>query len=405
MSSTSYKHRSRRQSKAKKGSARFVYLIIGLCVLGLVVGGFTLHLSQPTQASTSQYAGIPGPNDWTAETPVQIYNRSNGQWEPMTYGDVGPDMEFIVGDYLYATTPEKGSLFLKPEIDISLLAETDRAFDPNNWRMPKPDDVVFLFRSSSNQQKGHWLLKHVQPDSEVVFQGKVWKWELDVENQRFVVSDTGNVFARVTETHVNVHEGDVLALTVKYNSCGKTGIITGSEEHPFFVVEKEGYIPMVQLEPGMTLKTDNGAGAVVVDLQPLSETMEMYNLTVEHVHNYYVFADENDPGILVHNANCGVGFNARQLQSKFKHASDFGVPGNYNPQNAQAFQNALETHIQSPGTQQIVGTYRGTQNVIHYYDPSTGLNVMVDATTNDFISGWRLSPDQIINLLNHGNVQ
>lgn len=167
-------------------------------------------------------------------------------------------MEFIVGNYLYATTLEKGSLFLKPEIDISLLAETDCAFDPDNWRMPKPDDVVFLFRSSSNQQKGHWLLKHVQPDSEVVFQGKVWKWELDVENQRFVVSDTGNVFARVTETHVNVHEGDVLALTVKYNSCGKTGIITGLEEHPFFVVEKDGYIPMVQLEPGMALKTDNG---------------------------------------------------------------------------------------------------------------------------------------------------
>jgi hypothetical protein len=306
MRSASYKHRSSRQSKVQKSSARFAYLAIFLCVIGLIVGGVAFRSSQPTQAATNQYAGIPGPDDWTAETPVQIYNRSNGQWEPMTYGDVGPDMEFIVGNYVYATTPEKGSLFLKPEIDISLLAETDRAFDPDNWRMPKPDDVVFLFRSSSNQQKGHWLLKHVQPDSEIVFQGKVWKWELDVENQRFVVSDTGNVFARVTQTHVNVHEGDVLALTIRYESCGKTGVITGSEEHPFFVLDTEQYIPMVDLKPNMALLTDNGTPATVVKLEPLDETMVMYNLTVEHVHNYFVYSDEGDPGILVHNTNCNI---------------------------------------------------------------------------------------------------
>jgi len=77
--------------------------------------------------------------------------------------------------------------------------------------MPKPDDIVFLFKSGSQQQKGHWLLKDVKPDSEVVFQGKVWSWILDLENQRFVLKDTGNVFAEVTQTHVNFHEDDVLA--------------------------------------------------------------------------------------------------------------------------------------------------------------------------------------------------
>ncbi len=422
MSQASYR-RSRSRRKSKKRQTNFLNRnwIVALLVFVVLVGSiayFANRSSNATQtasagnaptASTNSdnpYVGIPGPDDWTEETAVQIYNRRNGQWESMTYGDVGPDMEFIVGDYVYATTPENGSLFLKPEIDINKLAETDQAFDPDNWRMPKPDDIVKVFRSdNSGQQKGHWLLKDVQPDSEVVFQGKVWRWELDVENQRFVVSDTGNVFARVTETHVETHTDDVLALTVKFNSCGQTGIITGSEEHPFFVVEQDKYIPMVELEPGMALKTDNGAGAVVVELHPLSETMQMYNLTVEHVHNYYVFSDEDDPGILVHNTNCGVGFGTRQLQSKFKHASDFGVPGNYNPQNGQLFQDALETHIQGANTQRIAGTYRGTQNAVHYYDPSTGLNVVVDATTNEFISGWKLFPSQITDLLTNGNVK
>ena len=324
MRSASNKRRSSRKSKAKKGSARFVYLIIALCVIGLIAGGIALQSSQPTHASTNQYAGIPGPNDWTEETPIQIYNRRNGQWEPMTYGDVGPDMEFIVGNYVYATTPENGSLFLKPEIDISKLTETDQAFDPDNWRMPTPDDIVKVFRSdNSGQQKGHWLLKDVQPDSEVVFQGKVWKWELDVENQRFLVSDTGNVFARVTETHVNFHEGDVLALTVRFDSCGKTGIITGSEEHPFYVLDVEDYVPMVDLKSDMRLKTDNGSLATVVELKPLNESMELYNLTVEHVQNYYIFTSEDDPGVLVHNTGPCDGFvYSPSVQRKTASSSD-----------------------------------------------------------------------------------
>lgn len=71
-------------------------------------------------------------------------------------------MAFIVGDYVYATTPKQGYLFLKPELDITKLAETDQAFDPNNWRMPESDDIVKVFRSDNpHQQKGHWLLKDV----------------------------------------------------------------------------------------------------------------------------------------------------------------------------------------------------------------------------------------------------
>ncbi|NOK61229.1 MAG: hypothetical protein GFH27_549307n211 [Chloroflexi bacterium AL-W] len=316
----------RRQAKSQSNNRILQFSIIALVAVGIIAGivfwpslqadtsqAQTAPISQvnsnqvsqvelvSNRASSNPYEGIPGPDSWTAETPVQIYNRLNGTWEDKTYGDVGPDMEFIVGDYVYATTPENGVLFLKPELDLAKLAETDQAFDPGNWRMPKPDDIIFLFKSGSQQQKGHWLLKDVQPDSEIVFQGKVWSWELDLENQRFVVKDTGNVFAKVTDTHKAVHEGDVLALTVRYESCGKLGLITGSEEHPFYVLEKEDYIPMVELKPGMELKTDNGTQATVVELKPLPETMELYNLTVENVHNYYIFSSEDDPGVLVHN--------------------------------------------------------------------------------------------------------
>jgi len=55
-------------------------------------------------------------------------------------------------------------------------------------------------------------------------------------------------------------------------------------------------------------------------------------------------------------------------------------------------------------TNPIQGTYRGTINVTHYYDPVTGVNAMVDSAGN-FVGGWKLSPQQITNLLRNGNIQ
>lgn len=93
---------------------------------------------------------------------------------------------------------------------------------------------------------------------------------------------------------------------------------------------------------------------------------------------------------------------ARQLQAKFKHAAAFGVLGNYSKANAAAFSRALHQHINSTGVRAIEGTYRGNP-VTHHLDPLTGLNVMADPAGN-FISGWRLSAEQLQNVLTHGGL-
>jgi hypothetical protein len=89
-------------------------------------------------------------------------------------------------------------------------------------------------------------------------------------------------------------------------------------------------------------------------------------------------------------------FSQKQLQKKFKHAKDFGVQGNYNANTAQQFQQAVQTHVNSAGNQVIYGTYRGKQ-VIHHYNPQTGLNVITDRAGN-FIGGWKLNPAQAQNV-------
>jgi hypothetical protein len=87
----------------------------------------------------------------------------------------------------------------------------------------------------------------------------------------------------------------------------------------------------------------------------------------------------------------------RQLQKKFKHASDFGVTGNQNKQALSAFEQALKDHVVRDDVVRIQGTYtRGQtpQSVYHYLDPQTGLNVMTDLN-GEFISGWKLSQKQL----------
>ncbi|MFT3798375.1 colicin D domain-containing protein [Microbacterium sp.] len=89
------------------------------------------------------------------------------------------------------------------------------------------------------------------------------------------------------------------------------------------------------------------------------------------------------------------------MQAKFKHAGDFGVDGNYSKANAAEFSAAIHQHISSAGTQAIQGTYRG-QSVTHYLDLPTSLNVI--SRNGEFVSGWRLSPDQLANVLRNGSL-
>lgn len=87
-----------------------------------------------------------------------------------------------------------------------------------------------------------------------------------------------------------------------------------------------------------------------------------------------------------------------------KHAADFGVIGLYNKANAARFKKVLHDHVNDPAMTVIVGTHRGVKAVTHYFDPAIQLNVMVD-TANELESAWRLSPQQVLNLLTAANVQ
>jgi hypothetical protein len=93
---------------------------------------------------------------------------------------------------------------------------------------------------------------------------------------------------------------------------------------------------------------------------------------------------------------------ARQLQRKFKHAADFGVIGRYSRAQATQFEQALRAHVEDQATLMIPGSYRG-EPVTHFVHSQTGLDVIRDAD-GVFVSAWRLTPEQLANVLSHGSL-
>lgn len=85
-------------------------------------------------------------------------------------------------------------------------------------------------------------------------------------------------------------------------------------------------------------------------------------------------------------------YETSKLQHEFKHASDFGVNGNWNSANGEAFKNALNHHVSTADTI-LQSTYRGS-NVIVYINKATGNGAYYDLSGN-FIGGWKFSAEQL----------
>jgi RHS repeat-associated protein len=199
-------------------------------------------------------------------------------------------------------------------------------------------------------------------------------------------------------------EKKVVRLTF-VNADGKAESLGVTLEHPFMVDGKH-WVPAGQLKPGDRLMTLGGGLLTVRGVAKYGVRHHTYNFEVADFHTYFVGSE----GAWVHNAGpCPldgiISFSEKQLQKKFgSHATDFGIERSWGRGAAEEFKAALSAHVLDPATQAISGTYRGVQQVTHFFNPQTGLNVMRDAQ-GAFVSGWKLGVDQVKNLLAHGNIQ
>jgi RHS repeat-associated protein len=185
-------------------------------------------------------------------------------------------------------------------------------------------------------------------------------------------------------------------VTVGFADSGSTPVsetITCAPNHPFFT--SHGIEPAGLLHTGDVVLTRDGHGMVVVSEKTKHGLFTVYNLTVNKDHTYYVGTAHG--GIWVHN-DCNI--SQQKLQHIFsKHAEDFGVDGNWNPENGQELEQAIQSHIDSvPGTN---GFYRG-QAITNYMN-SDGLWAGVNSN-NDLVAAMKLGAEQMKAVLAGGNM-
>jgi len=79
-------------------------------------------------------------------------------------------------------------------------------------------------------------------------------------------------------------------------------VIHTTSKHPFWSASDDRWIGAADLAPGTALRSDDGAPVRVAAVRPVPGGQDMYDLTVDDAHTFYVFA--GDHAILVHNVSC-----------------------------------------------------------------------------------------------------
>ncbi|WP_369275786.1 polymorphic toxin-type HINT domain-containing protein [Streptomyces sp. R11] len=144
--------------------------------------------------------------------------------------------------------------------------------------------------------------------------------------------------------------------------------LTATHEHPFWSPSEQNWVETQDLNPGMTLFTDEGNTVIVTENRPFIKHARTYNLTVAGLHSYYVLAGATP--ILVHNSgpNCGVpagGRNGDRLGGEDFHGSDYsldemvefvnGHTGGGNPAMGRPSATEVETTLRQAGPRQLDG--------------------------------------------------
>ncbi|MFD0026247.1 polymorphic toxin-type HINT domain-containing protein [Streptomyces sp. NPDC058382] len=86
----------------------------------------------------------------------------------------------------------------------------------------------------------------------------------------------------------------------------KTGTLTATDGHPFWVPALHQWVEAGDLKAGQWLQTSAGTWVQVTAVKHRNESTAVYNLTVDDLHTYYVLAGATP--VLVHNCNVALGY-------------------------------------------------------------------------------------------------
>ncbi|WP_327404471.1 polymorphic toxin-type HINT domain-containing protein [Streptomyces sp. NBC_01288] len=109
--------------------------------------------------------------------------------------------------------------------------------------------------------------------------------------------------ARTVTARIVHRDNDLVDVTIR-SADGRSATLHATSNHPFWDDTTHTWVLAGSLRPGHTLNTATNQHIQVIDVETRPGQADMYNLTVEQLHTYYVVA--GTAPILVHNSTCSV---------------------------------------------------------------------------------------------------
>jgi RHS repeat-associated protein len=124
-------------------------------------------------------------------------------------------------------------------------------------------------------------------------------------------------------TAVMVHRDDDLLDVTVHNANGSNSVIHATAHHPFWDDTQHGWTDAANLHQGDRLHAPDGSVVTVAALTPIPGTANMWDLTVDDDHDFYVTATPTDgtqgPAVLVHNmGGPGIGCGILRINKEFQ---------------------------------------------------------------------------------------
>ncbi len=119
---------------------------------------------------------------------------------------------------------------------------------------------------------------------------------------------TGRTAVRaVTALIVGSGQKNLVEITVDTDGDkgDETGTLTATDGHPFWVASEGRWLDAKDLRPGYVFETADHRSASVVAVREWTQQQQVYNLTVDEIHTYYVLAGTTP--VLVHNCSAEPG--------------------------------------------------------------------------------------------------
>ncbi len=229
----------------------------------------------------------PARNHLAPDLKVRAFVPGNREWRDAVLKDIQPGQEFVLENQLYLRM-SPSVIRANNRIDALRLSDADRPFDPQDWRLPVSEDVVYAF-DGNGQPVGHCLLGSLSTGQKCAFQGLMYRIEPGP------TPDTFTVAGPLGKDH---RPDRRLFVWLSYTITSEFGIAevgfryTAGELIP---LANGGAVPVEHLTPGMKFVLEDGGTATVTKVgvpkqwEPNDEHHDAYGNGYRRVVGTYKF--------------------------------------------------------------------------------------------------------------------